>query len=67
VGTPQPADDEHALLLMFAVTHGLARFVDAPEGRADVDLVAREWDRPPTCRGIVSSLRSAARPPWPAI
>jgi hypothetical protein len=45
VATPQPADEQHALLLMLAVIHRLARFVDVPEGRADVDLVAREWDR----------------------
>ncbi len=46
MGIPQPApiDDEHALKLMLAVLHGLARFVDTPEYRADVDLVAREWD-----------------------
>jgi hypothetical protein len=28
---------------MLAVLHGLARFVDMPGSRADVDLVAREW------------------------
>ena len=39
--TPQPA-----LLLLLTVMHGLARFVDLPAGRADVDLVAREWERP---------------------
>ena len=45
MGTPQPAhDDDHALWLMLAVVHGWARFVDEPEGRADVDLVACEWD-----------------------
>jgi hypothetical protein len=47
VGTPRPApDDDHALFLMLVVLHGLARFVDGPDGCADVDLVAREWDRP---------------------
>jgi hypothetical protein len=45
-GHPQPADDDHVLLLLLAVTHGLARFVDRPEDRPAVDLVAREWDRP---------------------
>jgi hypothetical protein len=44
VATPQAAsDNDHALLLMLAVLHGLARFVDEPEYRPDVDLVAREW------------------------
>ena len=46
MGTPQPTDDnQHAVLLVLAVTHGLARFVHRPEDRADVELVAHEWDQ----------------------
>ena len=44
-----------ALLLLLTVMHGLARFVDLPAGRADVDLVAREWERP--APGLLDHLR----------
>jgi hypothetical protein len=41
VGNPQLSpNNDHALKLMLAVSHGLARFVDEPEYRPDVDLVA---------------------------
>ncbi len=51
-GTRQPAQDEHTLLLMLAIIHGLARLVGRPEDRADVDLVAREWDHDSTTAAV---------------
>ena len=31
---------------MLPILHSLARFVDMPEHRTDIALVAREWDAP---------------------
>jgi hypothetical protein len=40
------------LLFVLAVLHALARFVDRPDDRADVDLVARAWDQFPQLTGV---------------
>ena len=48
-----------------AVVHDLARFVDTPEHRADVDLVGREWDaKPQPAVGEVWPLRWPGSDTW---